>query len=197
MAHQKKWCQEHVQGLFDEYNRRFWRGRLPHYEIIIAEKHWGSACDRKSRRIYLHPVLFERFDEDGIYRTLIHEMAHAATRGIHGASWQREMRRLNRLRAPVAPDDLDPDSIDPQLQIRSMLAAFEEYGWESPNIPWARLLRRLAYPMGLVTNDLKPVSMSAAHLLLKCRRAFNRGVRHWRANVCWRERHLGVPKDKQ
>ncbi len=171
--------QTQLRRLLDRYNRRYWRGRLPHYEIILSEKHWGSACDRKSRRIYLHPVLFERLDEDAIHRTLIHEMAHAATRGVHGRAWQREMKRLKRMGAPVAADDLDPGSVSSRLQMRAMLDTFQEYGWEEPDKPWENLLRRLAYPMGLVTNDGKPVSKQASRFLMKCRRAFRRGSRLW------------------
>ncbi len=179
--------QSRLEQIFDRYNRRYWRGRLPSYQIIVSEKHWGSCCDRKSRQIYMHPVLFERFDQNAIRRTLLHEMAHAATQGVHGEAWQREMKRLHRRGAPVAPDDLDPELVDSQLQKRAMLDAFEEYGWESPDIPWGGLLNRLAYPMGLVTNDGKPVSKRAARFLVKCNQAFNRGVRYWKSNSRWKQ----------
>ena len=61
-----------------------------------------------------------------------------------------------------------------------MLDTFEQFGWEEPGTPWRNFLRRLAYPMGLVTNDGKPVSKRAARFLVKCRRAFNRGARYWK-----------------
>ena len=108
------------------------------------------------------------------------EMAHAATQGIHRKAWQREMRCLKRLGAPVAPEDLDARSANSRVDLLEMLDTFEEYGWEEPETPWKDLLRRLAYPMRLVTKDGKAVSKRAERFLLRCRRAFNRGARHWK-----------------
>ena len=45
-------------------------------------------------------------DEDNQHNTLIHEMAHAATRGQHNTWWLAEMRRLQALGAPVDLGDL-------------------------------------------------------------------------------------------
>jgi len=45
-------------------------------------------------------------NEDDQHNTLIHEMAHAATRGQHNTWWLAEMRRLQALGAPVDLGDL-------------------------------------------------------------------------------------------
>ena len=129
-----------------------------------------ARLDRVGRRILqsdrlgLNPRCFSF----GVYEDL-----------LHGRAWQREVKRLKRLGAPVAPDDA------------AMLDTFEEYGWEEPGKTWRNLLRRLAYPMGLVTNDGNPVSKRAARFLVKCRQAFNRGVRSWKLNRRWKQSRHG------
>jgi len=173
------WTEERLQRLFDDYNRRYWRGRLPRYNVVISDTYWGSACDRRNRQVFFHPVVFERSSERQVRETLLHEMAHAATPGVHSKAWYREMKRLHRLGAPVDASDL---TMDFTASYEVIFDEFEEHGWDSPSMPWKETLRRLAYRMGLVTGDLKPVSKSAARLLPRCRTAFLRGARWARKN---------------
>jgi len=139
----------------------------------------GEQIETRNRQVFFHPVVFERSSERQVRETLLHEMAHAATPGVHSKAWYREMKRLHRLGAPVDASDL---TMDFTASYEAIIDELEEHGWDSPSMPWKETLRRLAYRMELVTGDLKPVSKSAARLLPRCRTAFLRGARWARKN---------------
>jgi hypothetical protein len=52
--------------------------------------------------------------------------------------------------------------------------AFEEYGWDSPRIPWSVVKGKLSRAYGISSTDTK--------LLARCKTAFNRGVREAKEN---------------
>jgi hypothetical protein len=85
-------------ALFDELNKRYWRGRLPKYRVIRRAVLRGDVlgqCDNRRRTILLRSDV----TEEQLRLTLLHEMCHIGTgRGYdHGPSFLRKLHRLVRL----------------------------------------------------------------------------------------------------
>jgi hypothetical protein len=105
----------HFQSLFDEFNVRYFAGKLPAYQVhVVFDLHrtakepvYHSSVSSglirfEQRKIYLRYTNYPPMDE-----TLIHEMAHAATNGDHGEEWLKEMARLKAEGAPVPDWELE------------------------------------------------------------------------------------------
>ena len=96
-----------VSVLFDELNRRYWRGRLPKYRVIrrnLSGKLLGR-CDNERRTILLDN---NQIDED-LRLTLLHEMCHIGrTPGWeHGPTFRRKVNRLVRLGESKLIEDVE------------------------------------------------------------------------------------------
>ncbi len=90
----------HASQLFDELNRKYWRGRLPRYRVIQRATLHGLHGRRQyaSRTILLAP----HASPEALRLTLLHEMCHIGSGsndpgGAHGPLFLRKMRRLVRL----------------------------------------------------------------------------------------------------
>jgi hypothetical protein len=106
---------------FQQLNQRYFAGHLPRYQVIVAPHlcHAAGKIARRSRRIYLQPA-----PPDLLLRTLLHEMAHAATNDRHGPLWTAEMERLRVLGAPV--EELSHLDMMPRLTRQMVFST----GWE-------------------------------------------------------------------
>ncbi len=159
-----------LQGLFDCYNKLYWQGRLPGYEVVVSTKYCGGFCEKRSRKIHLN---LWRLPEDYLVSTLLHEMAHAAARGDrHGPTWQAEMKRLAKLGAPIDLKDSAPENRHSTTEI---LVEFEDAGREALDCPWPRVRRELGYELGLVDERGRSINRHAARILEKAKGAFCRG----------------------
>jgi len=94
------WGEKRLQRLFERYNRKHWRGRLPHYRIVPTALECLGQCHHRKRIIEIDP---NRHESDRRVRaTLLHEMAHAAAPGRgQGLEFFAEMERLLRRGALV------------------------------------------------------------------------------------------------
>ena len=169
-----------LQRLFDGYNRHYWRGKLPWYKVIASYRYHGGYCDKRNRKIFLNLATLGQPAE--MRATLLHEMAHAAAKGdCHGRTWQAEMKRLYKLGAPIAMEDLDPATRHDSKQI---LMDFEDAGLEAPpNSSWRQVRRILGYELMLVDNRGRAVNRRVVRLLEKARRRFNKGRRRHSAHT--------------
>jgi hypothetical protein len=86
------------QALFNQFNDRYFSGRLPSYRICVVdritkkgESGWHYV---RTKRIKIRFANHELMTE-----TLLHEMAHAASNDFHGPLWKKVMRRLQELGA--------------------------------------------------------------------------------------------------
>ena len=82
--------------LFDELNRKYWRGRLPRYRVVErASLPDLGQCDNARRTILLGP----HPSPEAFRLTLLHEMCHIGTGpgSDHGPRFLRKVRRLVRL----------------------------------------------------------------------------------------------------
>ena len=85
------------------------------------------------------------------------------------------MKRLYKLGAPIAMEDLDPATRHDPKQI---LMDFEDAGLEaSPNSSWRQVRRILGYELMLVDNRGRAVNRRVALLLQKAKRTFYKGRR--------------------
>jgi hypothetical protein len=73
-----------------------------------AVRRFGT-CNRAMRRITLSAPLVKLNSEAEVRDTILHEIAHARSRGGHGRSWRREAARLGcRVRACYTGDVATP-----------------------------------------------------------------------------------------
>ncbi len=97
-----------VSQMFDEFNRKYWRGRLSRYRVIrratLSDNDLGQ-CRNKTRTILL------RRDLDGelLRQTLLHEMCHIGPDSgyDHGPRFLRKLHRLARLGEPKLLEDIE------------------------------------------------------------------------------------------
>lgn len=107
------WSDRRLTALFNRYNRRFWKGKLPAYTVTAdtssrpLRENWRGLCVSKERVIYID-VAAHRGDRE-IRATLLHEMVHAAVACgqeepdalAHGYCFWRETERLLKKGAAV------------------------------------------------------------------------------------------------
>jgi hypothetical protein len=163
------------QALFDAYNRRFFRGRLPAYRVLLSNQ-FGTGlhgmCRRKEREIHLGTELRGA----DLRKRLIHEMAHAASNGGHGALWQAEMRRLKRLSA--THEDPDAYSDPAQTITPRQIATGEFYGAGlETNTAWSSARAQIGLMYGLTDDRGRAESKYTSWILRMCRKEFSRGRR--------------------
>ncbi len=122
--------------VFDEFNRRYWRGRLPKYRVIRRAQVLGRAlgrCYNLTQTILLRKDLS---DED-VRLTLLHEMCHIGpdVRGdVHGPRFRRKLHRLVRLGEPKMLEDIERyDGTATEREIARLKAEGKLGG---PEIPW-------------------------------------------------------------
>ena len=95
-----EWNQKRLQRLFERYNRKYWRGRLPPYRVMQAERlDVLGSCYYRKRIIEIDTGQHD--SERHIRATLLHEMVHAATRSGHDVRFFAQMERLLRRGALV------------------------------------------------------------------------------------------------
>ena len=74
----KRWTDTRLQKLFEYYNRRFWNGKLPRFTVIrVSDQEYKVYISFKEKLIRVSTN--GRSDRD-IRSTVLHEMAHLATR---------------------------------------------------------------------------------------------------------------------
>jgi hypothetical protein len=99
-----KWSDKRLRNLFGRYNQLYWQGRLYRYRVVQAElsqKRCYGYCDPRTKRIAIDPD--QHSSDREIRATLLHEMAHAASREPgHGVGFFAQMERLIKLGAPVS-----------------------------------------------------------------------------------------------
>jgi|HubBroStandDraft_6_1064221.scaffolds.fasta_scaffold204096_2 hypothetical protein len=105
----KPWSDERLRKLFDHYNRLYWRGQLSGYRVVLAdlskERAWGH-CEWKKKII--------RIDQHSpqLRGTLLHEMAHAASRSGHTVPFFAQLERLLKRGAPVTVEASEAGDVE-------------------------------------------------------------------------------------
>ncbi len=148
--------------LFDELNRKYWRGKLPKYRVIRRAVLFGRClglCSNDSRTILLRRDL----EGEALRLTLLHEMCHIGPESgyDHGPRFLRKLRRLARLGEPKLLDDIeryDGTAIErmiaqrtadgrlvPEIPFRSAVSSdLDSLAMERPFLRWTTVRRVLA-----------------------------------------------------
>jgi SprT-like family len=128
---------------FQTLNQRYFAGRLPLYQVIVAPllQHAAGKIARRSHWIHLQPA-----PPDVLLNTLLHEMAHAATNDHHGPRWRADMRRLKALGALVE----DADDYEDRISLTRQLAF--DVGYDTffiqPTLTNAQVVRWIQHSYG-------------------------------------------------
>jgi len=100
------WTESRIRRIFDRYNDRYWRGRIPRYNVVLGgENPTGpfGFWDPRRKIIRIFPASHKN---DAVIRsTLLHEMVHAHLKRearIHGEKFWFEVERLLRKGAPIS-----------------------------------------------------------------------------------------------
>jgi len=158
------------QRLFDQYNRRFFGGRLPCYTVVISDRFTGGRHDRRHRTIFLNPA-------QASGKLLLHEMAHAAANDRHGKNWQSEMQRLISLGARVKCELEGYLRTNRPIGMPQILGQFEDAAFA--RVSWHDARTNIGYENGLVDATGAPSDRSAANFLRT--KAFSSWRKGWAA----------------
>jgi len=167
------------QRLFDQYNRRFFGGRLPPYTVVISDRFTGGRCDRSHKTIFLNP-------RSASGKLLLHEMAHAATNDRHGKNWQSEMQRLITLGARVKCELEGYLRKNRPIGVPQILSQFEDAAFE--RVSWHDARTSIGYGCGLMDATGAPSNRSAANFLR------TKALSSWRRGWATRKREDSVRK---
>lgn len=100
------WTEKRLGEMFRRYNREYWDGRLPAYEVRVAKLEARKDrvelgnCDSRARRISIDVAAHRR--RASVRQTLLHEMCHAGDTSTsrrtagHGFGFWRQIERLLR-----------------------------------------------------------------------------------------------------
>lgn len=107
------WNGKRLGQLFDRYKKRYWRGRLPRYRLVVGPcgEETVGLCDSKRRTITVD-VSAHRNDRE-VRGTMLHEMCHAAakrSRG-HDVPFFAQTEKLLRARALITVDVPEAGSV--------------------------------------------------------------------------------------
>jgi hypothetical protein len=165
-----------AQVLFQRFNDKYWKGDLPHYNVLVNDKYYCGLCKKQERTIYINPATSE-----SVPRTLLHEMAHAAVAGNeHRKAWLNEIRRLIRLGAPLKTE-LSLFARGKVIGPAQILFEIRDAGFEAgEDVTWQQVRVRLGYQYCLVDKQNRATNRSCAKLLQKMRREWLRGRREKR-----------------
>jgi hypothetical protein len=113
------WTDNRLQALFDHYNQRFWRGKLPRFRVY--QRRFNTDLGHTSlitRKILIDTDAHQ--SDRQVRGTVLHEMAHLsailrksnwkkyAMDRRHGGAFNHELRRLKQLKAPLSAEDRPP-----------------------------------------------------------------------------------------
>ncbi len=145
--------------LFARFNRRYFRGRLLRYRIILLDRS-GGLCWTED-----HVIEIGRDDQEP-EATLVHEMCHAAAGdgGDHGPAFLRQLKRCARLGAPGARDDLALCTAEFRASVlRSLKRAAHRNPWNR----WPIILRGLADMCGMESGPFEAWARGAWYRLAR------------------------------
>lgn len=171
-----------AQRLYEELNRRYFRGRLPHYRVRFVRRLFPDSagtfygrCDSDRKLILL------RHDRapgaPTLRQSLLHEMCHIGAPG-HGKRWQAKMRRLAALGETWAEQEAAryAEEIRHRRPFAAQIKDFlEQLAYTEIAYRWPTVLRLTALEVGKKPRDLLHVAPWVRNVwtrLMKERRDF-------------------------
>jgi hypothetical protein len=102
---QGRWTDVRLQNLFSHYNRRFWKGKLRAFDVVLDDSmtHCWGEIDFDTKRIRIKTA---GQSDRKVRSTVLHEMAHLAARrpGGHNSAFFEQLENLLRQKAPLLMD---------------------------------------------------------------------------------------------
>lgn len=167
--------QQQSQKLFDDYNRRYFSGRLPAYRILLSDQFGNGLhglCRKRQREIHLGT----RLSGNDLKSVLLHEMAHAAAPNGHGSQWLAEMSRLAQMGAPTRKDFEAYEDSRRTVGEKEITSHAFDVGMNS-DWPWSIARGSIGHKYGLTDERGRSESKRAAQLMERCRKEFVKGRR--------------------
>lgn len=157
--------------IFEDFNRRFFRGRLPRYRVRRRRLKSGGFCNDDLRLI----VVAAHLAGDELDQVLLHEMCHHGIPG-HGATFHARLQRVVDA-AERGGDGRIAGLMRAELaayrqrtyQGNEILRDLEDLALERPGTPWAKVRAYLVREFNLL-----PEAHGAARLLALARRRWER-----------------------
>ena len=147
-----------LSQLFDELNRKFFKGQLPRVRVTLSAsirangEYWGERRLIRLRR---------GLDPAALRRALLHEMCHVGTPGDHGTPFLKRLRILARRGEEWAKEEVRlyrqfPLASFPSTEDRYFLRGdLEDRALIDPRPPFDEVVRRLAEHLEISSGDLR------------------------------------------
>ncbi len=170
------WTDRQLQRLFDQYNERFWKGKLPRYTVVATTLYNGGLCHDEARKIFIN--IDSQESDRSVRSTLLHEMNHAACSSPdHDKEWLGEMERLKREGAPLLECEFLYGDPRHTVDAEAIIGGFED--WAREGVSWKDALRGLGWEHGWIDAKGNPVSEDYEGLIEKAKKAFRRARREY------------------
>jgi hypothetical protein len=150
---QKENDMKSLPELFDEYNERFWGGRLPKYQIkLFKDLLKDGYCLSEDRTIFIR----EGLDDEKTRRVLLHEMCHHKT-PYHGKKFMAQFEHLAEMGETWVIDEIELYKNSPTWNqimgdLRNDLSDWAFSVDES--VTFSDVLKALARDLGLTPDEL-------------------------------------------
>ena len=179
------------QQAFEDFNRRYFRGRLPSYRVIVTERFrtrmagtWYGESDDATRTIRLRAGLPDHSTGTALRdpswpKVLLHEMCHIGHPG-HGKRWQARMQKLAHLGEEWARTEAAEyrGQQSPKTSLTAEIKKCLEDLTSQRELPsWRSALRATAYELGRPGREIlhiAPWAPSVWKRLARERREFDR-----------------------
>ena len=142
-----------LKPLFNEFNRKFFDGKLPFYRVIRASLPGAMSgdCNWLSRTIRISSSL----NGEDLRRTLLHEMCHHNRAGRHdGKRFLTNLRRLADMGERWAEDEIQACRKQSRPLISLIREMIQDEAQSEPNLPWKEVKKRIAYESALTLLEL-------------------------------------------
>jgi hypothetical protein len=146
------------QDLFDEYNAKYFGGRLPRYRVRFVEFSldrlgWEGECLPKRRLIRIREQLPKGTN---LERVLLHEMCHIGNLG-HGPRFRDQLRRLSNRGVAWAADEIAMYEAAPtwNQEMANLRGRLDEAAGMNPRPTFTKLVASLAADLGMSPSRLR------------------------------------------
>jgi hypothetical protein len=147
------------QDLFDEYNAKYFGGRLPRYRVrfvdfsIVNRLGWEGECFPDRRLIQIRKQLPKGTNTG---RVLLHEMCHIGSFG-HGRRFRDRLRRLADQGVAWAADEIAMYEAAPtwNQEMANLRGRLDEAAGMNPRPTFTILVTSLAADLGMSPSRLR------------------------------------------
>lgn len=146
---------KNLPKLFSEYNRIFFRGRLPAYQVRyfdIEPQFLRGLCDTKNRTIFIH----REITGEELKQLLLHEMCHIGA-PYHGQKFLKRLQRLADLGEEWASEEIELHKNAPSWNqlMAGLRNTISDWSFEvDDSVTFDEILPYLAYEVNMSSEEL-------------------------------------------